>query len=227
MNNLAVYTDVDTLLDTRLIVRDFIDKELSYKELTSGNYHKRVTENFGNYGHNEFMYLYNSRDERVLEAEPIRTNVFKFLTEFFISALSVLVSEKVNGSLKLYINISPYEDLDLAKSLVNPYLLEYGLYEKIDIIFLTDEPDITWFTENITEIILYNGLDKLREWTTLDVKTLVALNEISFNMPAIFNPNDFLVNGQNNNKKELLDLIVSTFEKITDIHFLDTKTFCI
>jgi len=109
---------------------------------------------------------------------------------------------------------------------LEPHLEYFGLRDKTTIKYLEDEPTPSWFLDNVTDIILYDGLERLREWSMANT-LIMGLKEIDFYTSPIINPNDFLIDSKKTNMKELLDLIKDSFETIVSIEYLETKTFCI
>lgn len=154
----GIYTDIDTLFDTRLCLLYLINPELATELVKSGKYFERLKDNMGNMSWDIFKSFYKKRNKKLLEL-AIETNV---LSKFIRPDCYEKVTHSSNGNggfIKVYVNTYPYmlnnNEKDILTKLVNSKL--YG--GDVEMIYKhPKEVKPEWVYEKVASMFMYDGL---------------------------------------------------------------------
>ena len=203
--NNDIYTDLDSILDTRLATIFNVDKNI-YKDIVSGvesieKYLSRKTDRFGRLDNTVFKALYQRRDKKTI-ATPLPNGIPLLIHSYIASILEN--SSKVP---KLYLNVYPYILNDKDKRTLTRNV--QAVYKNMIEVELIDKPnkDITvkFVHENIGLMVMYNGL----KWIEYNMsnRSLLSLNlpDVTMIVPKLLDNNIF--------KKDEVDNIFKDQEK--------------
>lgn len=215
----GVYTDLDSLFDTRAIVLSTLTNNGKYDiNLTIDKYKSRIRDNFGTLSSKIFHYFYSKRKKTVLNIAPV-TSVHNVILDYFTD---VVATTKSDIMFNLYVNVYPYE---LRQEELEVIILSINkLLPNVNIITINQPiSDLSkeWMVEKVGMLIAYNGMEWLRivlenantyEGEVLNLKVLV---------PCLFH-------GSMDNKlltPEGIRTTVLFYRTICDFDFLDSKVF--
>lgn len=154
---LSIYTDLDTMFDTRSVIAVGLDPNNVIPEIETFKYVNRIRDQFGNIPYNVFRSYYNRRDILTLEDAPL-TSICKFIREHYADISTEVNLSGKQEEITLYVNLYPYilgEDRlkDLTKiidSLIQGITIQY--------IFKTyDELTPAWVKDNVGSMFMYDG----------------------------------------------------------------------
>ena len=180
----AIYLELDSLVDTRLALLYSLSEKTAIEVLP--DYHLRRNDIFGNIPYRLFEELYKLRKKNILE--------FAIPTKI-LDILGMMVAEKrgdvrnIGDKYKLYLNTYPYvltkEEQDRFSEVITRFIpdlfveciyeTQYSLTPK----FITDK--------DISDIIMYNGLEWLEKQISLFNIVEHPLINRSLVVPAITN----------------------------------------
>lgn len=189
--NNHIYTDLDSILDTRLATIFNVDKNV-YKEIMNGvenieKYLSRKTDSFGKLSNLVFKELYRRRDKKII-ATPLPNRIPLLIHSYIASIIED--STKIP---KLYLNVYPYVLNTLEKHKLSKSI--ESIYKNIIDVEIIDKPnkDITvkFIHENIGLMIMYGGL----KWIEYNMsnRSLLSLNlpDVTMLVPKILDNNIF------------------------------------
>lgn len=189
--NNDIYTDLDSILDTRLATIFNVDKNI-YKEIMNGvdnieKYLSRKTDAFGRLSNLVFRELYKRRDKRTI-ATPLPNGIPLLIHSYLASII-----EESTKIPKLYINVYPYELSIKEKTILKRDI--QSIYKNIIDVEILDKPikDITikFIHENIGLMLMYSGL----KWIEYHMsnRSLLSLNlpDVTMIVPKILDNNIF------------------------------------
>lgn len=189
--NNHIYTDLDSILDTRLATIFNVDKNV-YKEIMNGvenieKYLSRKTDSFGKLSSLVFRELYKRRDKKII-ATPLPNGIPLLIHSYIASIIED--STKIP---KLYLNVYPYVLNNLEKHKLSKSV--ESIYKNIIDVEIIDKPnkDITvkFIHENIGLMIMYSGL----KWIEYNMsnRSLLSLNlpDVTILVPKILDNNIF------------------------------------
>lgn len=126
---LSIYTDLDTILDTRAVIATRLDPLSVIPFIESYKYIYRVKDNMGNISYDIFRSYYERRDVSVIpHASP--TAILSFIKDQYADTALDIKNSKHEEDICLYLNIYPYK-------------LEREDIEKIVNLVTTQVPDIS------------------------------------------------------------------------------------
>ena len=219
----SLYTDLDSLFDTRLPIAYMLSPVETSYQVESGRYHNRNRDNIGNISADILKSFYRYRTKNILQmANP--TPIFSLLMEQYGILRTKLETAEERDKLKIYVNTYPYV-LSLEEQNV--------LLIKLCSIFETNNVELlhksmsslndSWFYTNVGYIFMYNGLEWLEhETSSYSIMENPLVDKVLY-IPAI-------VSGEVIDQKidkSLFLKITETFILIIDINFVDTKYFSI
>lgn len=180
-----VYTDLDTILDTRHAMLYYLNNNVALECLEDGSYRNRVKDNFKNISFDIFNTLYKKRTKALLNlATP--NSIGRIISDLFIENL-IDVSE--TGEHVLYLNIYPYKfNLEEQRNLLTMLESLIPGFTGIQILNLDiSELEPEWIKENINHMVMYNGMEWI-EYHTSNYKLIeTPLLDIEMMAPAISN----------------------------------------
>lgn len=154
----SIFTDIDTVLDTRLIVAMTIDFKSTIRMLESGEYHDRVRDQIGIIPYDLFRAFYAKRSKSVLEhAAPCK--ILGIVRDYYTEAMSDMKNvAEVSTKYILYLNTYPYhlddEEIDNLKKYIGLFIPGVDIRNvNKSIREITPE----WISEHIQTMILYDG----------------------------------------------------------------------
>ena len=157
----SIYTDLDSLFDTRLPVLYNIDPTLPKKLLSNDYYFNRRKDVFGIIPRNLFRLFYNKRDKITL-GYALPTNIVNVINSYTTELGTLRTVLGAVDPLSVYVNTYPYK-LTPSEALT----MRDGLSKSmrgINVIML-DSPisDITpvWVDKTIGTLIMYEGMNWL------------------------------------------------------------------
>lgn len=162
MNN--IYTDLDSLLDTRHPIIYSLSEDIAVNILSNGYYNNRIKDNFENISRDIFISLYRNRNKSILNMSTL-TKVIEFIKYNFMSDLNIVDNE--DRDYILYINTYPYILTDAEKEAFRYYFSDI-LEHKVNVEMINDSYeslDLEWIKNNVTTIIRYDAM----EWIEYNV----------------------------------------------------------
>jgi len=214
-----IYTDFDTIFDTRLTTLALLFPEDVDTEIRSG-YLFRTSDGFEKIPHIPFKHIYATRNDTVLRLSDA-TGILDMInrTAFDINIKKLGMGDETDC--KIIINIYPYtlceEELDEIRN-----TLMTCLFNSSNIIFMRKENiEPKWIDENIEMFVSYSGADWLNENITNG--KLLATSIVNTNMVI---PNLFTTTAQlNDDDLETFYKLTSPFVKlaIIDTYYFSLK----
>ena len=215
----GVYTDLDSLFDTRAIVLSTLTNNGKYDiNLTIDKYQNRIRDNFGTLSSKIFHYFYSKRKKTVLNVAPV-TSVHKVILDYF---MDIVAKAKSDITFNLYVNVYPY---DLRQEELEVIILGINkLLPNVNIITINQPiSDLSkdWMSEKVGMLIAYNGMEWLRvvlenanqyEGELLNLKVLVPCLYHGSMDSSLLTP-------------EGIRTTVLFYRTICDFDFLDSKVF--
>lgn len=159
----AVYTDLDSLLDTRIATIILANENLSKRLIETGTYLHRDTDVFELDGElisiSSYDYLYRLRKPRILTVAP-PTNVINIATKVIIDYNLSADINNPNNHFKIIVNTYPY-NLTMMDSTILMGKFNGLVGNLADVKMIYMEPDklsLEYFKDNnINTVILYDG----------------------------------------------------------------------
>ncbi len=116
---LGLYTDLDTIYDTRLATLEQIHPLLAQKAVAEG-YFDRVQDIFPMVSKENFEKIYSQRTVEILET-AMPTNAMQFIPHFVKTAFPESLNNPWGQEVALYVNVYPYKvDKEAAKKMLEP-----------------------------------------------------------------------------------------------------------
>lgn len=150
----VIYTELDSLYDTKIALLDIIDprlaKEYLFKKIGIPNQVLYVN-------NTTFKYLYSFRDNRVLKAS--QSTAILDLIRAIVSDINISnkLGTAITSRTKLLINIYPYKLSDVEKRDIEEFYKLMVLH--LDEIEIVDVADLNSIANNTSIIIKNDGLD--------------------------------------------------------------------
>ena len=152
-----VYTDLDSLLDTRHAMIYCLDSELSKRVIDNLTYRNRKRDQFENLSMDIFRTLYRNRKKELLEiTKP--THISGLISKHIITEMRDLSND---GIFKIYVNIQPYDLTDEEVSELLTLLCRmFPEFIGIEIVNMSyDEVDPNWIKDNeIKTMFMYEAM---------------------------------------------------------------------
>lgn len=189
--NNHIYTDLDSILDTRLATIFNVEKNV-YKEIMNGvdnieKYLSRKTDSFGKLNNLVFKEIYKRRDKRNI-ATPLPNRIPLLIHSYIASII-----EESTKIPKIYLNVYPYKLNGVEKHKLSKSI--ESIYKNIVDVEILDKPNkeitIKFIHENIGLMIMYNGL----KWIEYNManRSLLSLNlpDVTMIVPKLIDNNIF------------------------------------
>lgn len=190
--NNDIYTDLDSILDTRLATIFNVDKNI-YKDIVNGidnleKYLSRKIDSFGVLNNMIFKAIYSKRNKNTI-ATPLPNGIPMLIHSYIASILET--SSKIP---KIYLNVYPYALNDSEKKILSKNI--GAIYKGMVDVEILDKPtkdiSVKFIHENIGMMIMYNGL----KWIEYNMsnKSLLSLNlpDVTMIVPKILENNIFI-----------------------------------
>lgn len=218
----AVYTDLDSLFDTRAIMLVALTDNGKYDiNFNPSKYKLRLRDNFGTLSSKIFHYFYSKRTKEVLPNAP-ETYVNLVILEYF-NDIVALAKQDIETT--VYLNVYPYNFTSEEQEVILASVSK--LLPNVNIITISrpiTEIDKKWMLEKIGLIISYDALKWLRHATEFnseyDMGDLINLKVYA---PCLFE-------GSIDSKfvnEEAIKMINQCYKGICDFEFLDTSVFSV
>ena len=165
-----IYTDLDSILDTRHSLLYYLNKDIATDVITSNKYINRKKDSFDNISMDIFRTIYRYRNkELLLIAKP--THVCGLISNLILTELKDISED---GIFNLYLNVYPYVlTMDEQSNLVE--LMDRMLPDFVGIKIINsslDDVDPDWIKANdIKTLFMYEALNWL-EYQNANTKIL-------------------------------------------------------
>jgi len=220
-----IYTDLDSIFDTRLPILFEMDEDLVEKMVKNKTYHYRVNDNFEYIPQNMFKILYRNRSKMVL-TKGTPTGILPLINKYNVEARLAAVTANSNPNTILYLNTYPYP---LMSSELDALIV--GLRSSIPNIAIKpifEKPsDITpeWINENVALMIMYDGLEWIERHVSNHNLMKTPLTDIVMMVPSLLYNN---IKYHAKDKQEILKMfetLEETYRTLIKVRFLDTELF--
>jgi hypothetical protein len=218
----AVYTDLDSLFDTRAIMILGLTGNGQYDiNFKPSKYKLRLRDNFGTLSSKIFHYFYSKRSKDILSKAP-ETLVNLVILEYFNDIVTIA---KQDIETTVYLNTYPYnftrEEQEIILASVSKLLPNVNL---ITINRKITEIEKSWMLDKIGLIISYDAMKWLRRVTeNVSENDMGDLINLKVYAPCIFE-------GSVDNKfvnEEAIKMIGQCYKGICDFEFLDSSVFSV
>lgn len=182
-----LYTDIDTLYDTRYELLRVINQYEADEILLNGSYHNRTTELYGNITWDIFKPLWDRRTKMLLK-DAVPTGMFRVIKDQYLQCVMDPTYTDILDKLTLYINTYPYKLTEDEKKKVEETLariLPNCTVYAIDMSW--KELTANWMVANIGHIFMYSYMD----WVDYQITTgnyHLGLNRIEAYIPGVIRP---------------------------------------
>ncbi len=222
----SVFTDIDTLLDTRLSLAYELDSEGMVdmiKGTQKDRYRTRLIDNFGNISSDIFYQIYNRR-KKVLLYNAIITRIPGLISEQFTELYekdpSVFALEEPP---KLIINLFPYNLTIEEQSNLLEYFYKLIEYAPIEFVYLPLNKITPTFLkkQKIETIVMYEAIKWLEVISAEE--DLIANNILNIHCiaPAIVEPRT----DKEKISKEIFDVQAQLLATILELHYVEADYF--
>lgn len=213
-----VYTDLDSIFDTRVVMLGLLTNQGEY-EIGNHNYIKRVRDNFGTLSDKIFHYYYKYRSNRILNIAPL-TSVLDIIKDYALDNIDKGIEDM---DMTLYVNIYPYNLSSASQNLIKLIILK--VLPDVNILFINvklQELEPHWVKENIDLFISYTAI----EWLNYSLTTGKFIHHplLDVMILAPFRLEGTLRSNQVNDR--LIDQTLAFLRTICDFNYLDIATFC-
>ena len=209
----SIFTDIDTILDTRLLVALTIDFDKAMSELESGKYHERIRDQIAKIPYELFRAFYDKRNKLILQhAAPCK--IIGIIRDYFLEAMSdVKTSVEPDTKYLLYLNIHPYDLLEEEIDNLKKYVSLFIPGVDINIVnFSLKEIKPEWVSDNIQTMVMYDGL----YWCEYFMATKELINHPVLNCamlaPAVITQSTYESTITNKHFSELQDYLKSVID---------------
>ena len=151
----TAYTDLDSLMDTRLSTLYSLNENSVTDVLTTGKYFKRVNNKFPYVNFDTFMETYRNRDKHIYK-EALATPVLTMIKEWVISIKENEISGPEIKEPVVVVNVYPYKFTEEEL-----FYIQKGLYLSLgsiaDVEFVDypiEELTPTWFKDRDVDLIV-------------------------------------------------------------------------
>lgn len=153
---LSIYTDLDTILDTRAVIAANLDPMSVIPFIESYKYIYRVKDNMGNISHDIFRSYYDRRDSSCLPHAP-PTAILSFIKDQYSDIAHDIKNSKHEEELTLYLNIYPYkltkEEIENVMNLVITQVPDIS----VQIIYMSwNMLTPIWVKEHVGSMFMYD-----------------------------------------------------------------------
>ena len=218
MNEVNIYTTLDSLLDTRMGLLLVLNKDIFRDAVKTGEYFKRDKDSFGVLNTSIFSEIYRHRNKDILKiSKP--TKIFQLINDYIEHINLINIGLKEKNRINIFINAFPYKFTDaladeLLKSLL-PYFINADNVNIIDV----EIPKFEWF-KNMTLVVDYNGANLLDKYSHVEEFKKGELLDTIIVLPKILEYSDVVEERDFENFEEMMKILV-------DINFIDVEDFSV
>lgn len=224
----VMYTDLDSLYDTKFELLKSINPNLAYDLLHSGRYHIRNTENFGPITSDMFYPLWSKRTKKLfLVSRP--TNLMLLINDFYKDMYNMEELGDMLLKFKLIINIAPYK---LTKEEYKLLELKYAemlpncRVECVDI--PVEELSTKWVVANVGAMFVYDFIKwcnyrlSLGDFETSINRVFGITPYTNMHSPLISN-----VNSEHNKDGDFITVAEDQFKPFLRVRFAPMFYYCV
>ena len=218
----AVYTDLDSLFDTRAVLILGLTGNGRYDiNFKPSRYKLRLRDNFGTLSSKIFHWYYSRRTKDLLPKAP-ETSVNLVILEYFNDIIALA---KNDIETTVYLNTYPYdftsEEQEIVLASVNKLLPNVNI---ITINRKITDIDKKWMLDKIGLVISYDALKWLRSATEhVSENDMADLINLKVYAPCLFEGS---MDSKNVNQ-EAIKMMSQCYKAICDFEFLDTSVFSV
>ncbi len=219
----GIYTDLDTLFDTRYSLLEKLYPDVAESVIVENKYYDRLSNTYGPLGSNLWNYIYRHRTKEVL-IDVIPTFIFDTVITIYDSTLKQDINSGTFKEFTLFVNTYPYnlnEDECVAMQAGLESIAPQLGIELINI--PQDDITMNWLYSRVSHVIMYNVL----EWVEGQGKLGLAGDNTHLNMvligPGMVVDEDVLKK-VNNYEKYFADM-TEQLKPILNIEFLSSRMF--
>lgn len=218
-----IYTELDSIFDTRLPILTAISYPIAEEVVSSGLYHNRIKDEFGPISADLFNAIYAKRKKMVLRYAGL-TKIIYVVGKIYRDRITDIKNCEIRNSIKIFINTYPYdlsgsEQDELTKALC----LEIGL---VDIVFLkASNKQLTpaWIKDKgINSVIKYDLLPWIEYHMGKGNFEENSLANISLACPPLL---DIYASPKQVNL-DIYKAIKESLQLYANLEFIDTDYFC-
>lgn len=150
-----IYIELDCILDTRLPLLDTLCESTAIEMVSSGAYHNRYMDEFGNIPITLFKELYKQRNKGILKL-ALPTPIFEVVNMIAVR----YITDKGNQQVPiLYINTFPYSLNKEEQKNILEYLSPMFQSYIVELVYMNPETEVVpkWVDKNVDSLIMYNG----------------------------------------------------------------------
>ena len=215
MMNKNIYTDIDTIFDTRIALAYLLDSKNITEFIKSGSYKNRVKDNYNNISYDIFQALYKVRNKKILEF-ALFSNILANIREQYGISVTDITTVELNSNVVLYLNTYPYdltvEEQDNISSILIALLPNIKI-KILNIKYSEIEPE--WIKKNVSCMFMYDGIEWLESKVADTTLITTPLIDIMLVVPLLSNSelsskkiNSELVNNLYKLTSSLIELVV-------------------
>ena len=219
-----IFTDLDTILDTRLSLAYILDPEGISKAIKTGGdmYRNRVVDNFGNISNDIFMQIYKKRKKYLL-LNALPTPMIDMLKKQFELYLTDVALVELKEPPTLYLNIFPYRLTLEEQKYMMDYISNFIGSMDIKLVYMPyNKITPNYINENCIDIVVM--YDILTWLEVVNIEHSLLLNPI-VNLhcigPALVVPQEI----QNEKDGNIFDMQSSFLSSVTNIQFISASYF--
>lgn len=217
-----MYTELDTLFDTKYEILKLMNKNVARLLLHTGLYHTRTSDTYGPITYDVFKPIWDRRNKNILRKAldtPMLPYIFAYFTDRYLQPEYADVTEDI----KLYVNTYPYdlsedESMDIEKALaIKLKAIRVELIRKSPLELTT-----AWCASKLGVMFKYD----LLEWLNYQL----CHGTYNLGMKHVVGVTPFLSNaigGMFGVKDEDLNKLVNQFKMIINLVFIDAKHFSV
>jgi len=213
--NKNIYTDIDTIFDTRIALAYLLDSKNITEFIKSGSYKNRVKDNYNNISYDIFQALYKVRNKKILEF-ALFSNILANIREQYGISVTDITTVELNSNVILYLNTYPYdltvEEQDNISSILIALLPNIKI-KILNIKYSEIEPE--WIKKNVSCMFMYDGIEWLESKVADTTLITTPLIDIMLVVPLLSNSelsskkiNSELVNNLYKLTSSLIELVV-------------------
>ena len=218
-----IYTELDSIFDTRLPILTAISYPIAEEVVASGGYHNRLKDEFGPISADLFSSIYAKRKKMVLRYSGL-TKIIHVVGKIYRDRITDIKNCEIRNTIKIFINTYPY---DLSSSeqdeLTKAICLEIGL---VDIVFVkANNKQLTpaWIRDkDINSVIKYDLLPWIEYHMGKGNFEESSLANISLACPPLL---DIYASPKQINL-DMYKAIKESLQPYANVEFIDTDYFC-